>query len=65
MEWKESVNDHIIMFRIAPAEVGFVVTATGSDGATAEMEFEMLPHKDDVPGMFLDTLEFRKMVEME
>jgi hypothetical protein len=65
VEWKESVNDYIIMFRIEPAEVGFVVTAFRSNGATAEMEFEMLPHKDDVAGMFLNIPEFRKMVEME
>jgi hypothetical protein len=29
------------------------------------MEFEMLPHKDDVAGMFLNIPEFRKMVKME
>jgi hypothetical protein len=65
VEWKEPVNDYIIMFWIEPSETGFVVTATRSDGATAEMEFEMLPHKDDVAVMFLSTPEFRKMVEME
>lgn len=65
MEWRESVNDYIIMFKIEPAEVGFIVTATRSDGATAEMEFEMLPHKDDVAGIFLNIPEFRKMIEME
>ena len=65
MEWKERVNDKVIKFNIEPLEVGFVVTATSSNGGTAEMEFEQLPDKVDVALLFLRNPEFRKMAGYE
>ena len=63
MEWKEQVNDYLITFRIEDSEgEGFIFTATRHDGLTAKMEFEQLPHKEDVSTLFISNPEYRKMV---
>jgi hypothetical protein len=62
MEWKEQVNDYIITFRVEDSAEGFVFTATRHDGRAAMMEFEQLPHKDDVSTLFISNPEYREMV---
>jgi hypothetical protein len=42
-----------------------VATATRNDGATAIMEFEQLPDKDDVSTLFISNPEFRELVHLD